>query len=356
MEIKNSKDDAIKGGKWSKPSASFYDRLLAEDNYKSLINEAFLVVRNVDKDTSFSASGCKYPHHSIKNGELVVNEAGVRAAYSRAKQMGVYRGSLKEHLDCHLHELGIIKEEKHIEENFNDIFQYLEIPNVTNEGTQIVEPKDDSIEESLDWIDQFVYSDAFRESVDVFEEKSHGPLKYCYRIGFDADTGKEVAIQFILDSSKVNKVGTNYDPDLQKDAVAAVKKTIKKYGHIDFTSEDSIKLGSKNTKINEKKSRVSGNDYLFKIGNGTIRIKDAANQSINVIDYAGNSHVYNVQAQYTELFDDDKLFNFELDSIIETNFDITMNNQNDLKLIENIDCKFSSDPHNIPIIYVNGIE
>lgn len=123
MQINNSKNDAIRSGKWVKPNASFYDTLVNEDNYKDLINEAFLKHGNINKDTPYSSSKCKYPHHVIKDGELVLSEPGVRAAYARAKQMGVYFGSLKEHLDRHLEELDVFKEEKHINENFDFIME-----------------------------------------------------------------------------------------------------------------------------------------------------------------------------------------------------------------------------------------
>ena len=123
MEIKNFKDNAIRSGKWNKPGASFYDRLIKEDNYKALINEAYLIHGPINKETVFSSAGVKYPHHEIKNGVLVVSEPGVRAAYARAKQMGVYRGALKKHIDKHLNELGVFAEEKHITENFEAIME-----------------------------------------------------------------------------------------------------------------------------------------------------------------------------------------------------------------------------------------
>lgn len=123
MKINNSKKDAIRSGKWSKPNASFYNTLISEDNYKDLIKEAFLRYGNINKDTPYSSSKCKYPHHAIKNGELVLSEPGVRAAYARAKQMGVYSGKSKEHLDKHLNELGVFNEEKLIKENFESIMQ-----------------------------------------------------------------------------------------------------------------------------------------------------------------------------------------------------------------------------------------
>ncbi len=91
----------------------------------------------------------------------------------------------------------------------------------------------------------------FHES--VFTEKSHGLLKYCYRIGFDVNTGKEVAVQFILDSSKITKAGDDMNidfarqstgnmnkstDDLNSDGIDKLKRNIKKYGYIDFTTDE----------------------------------------------------------------------------------------------------------------------
>ena len=92
---------------------------------------------------------------------------------------------------------------------------------------------------------------------------------------------------------------------------------------VDFSSDDVIKLGSKNTKVNEKKSKVSGSDYILSIGNSKIKLIGAADKSVTVIDYAGNSQTYNVQKNYVELFNDDNfaISASELDSILEPNFD-----------------------------------
>lgn len=113
MKIDNSRESAVQNGKWSSPGASFYDKLMEEENWKSLLNEAYLVapdkgIRNTeDERTSFSASGCKYPHHEIRGGKLVVSVPGIRAAYSRAAQQGILNGDVKSHLEKHIRELGM---------------------------------------------------------------------------------------------------------------------------------------------------------------------------------------------------------------------------------------------------------
>lgn len=105
-------------------------------NWKALLNEAYLITGSDIKkgETTYSASGCKYPHHKIVGGKLVVSEKGVKAAFSRAKQTGVFKGDVKSHLEKHYRELGLLKgsamEENSslvkIEQNFNDIKVMLE--------------------------------------------------------------------------------------------------------------------------------------------------------------------------------------------------------------------------------------
>lgn len=139
MKINNSNESAVMSGKWVKPGSDFYNRLLNEDNYHALINEAFLISGEVSKDTTYSQSGCKYPHHTIKNGELVVSAPGVKAAYSRAKQMGIYKGDVKAHLDKHMRELGFLnKDGVHYEEVMEENFRYIESVIDSTLGTDLV--------------------------------------------------------------------------------------------------------------------------------------------------------------------------------------------------------------------------
>ena len=89
------------------------------------------------------------------------------------------------------------------------------------------------------------------ESVyDFLYEKSHGNLKYTYRMGFDPLTGKQVAVEFLLEPDKITSVGDPIqtrklatqagrnpsDEEIEKKHTSAldiVKQTAKKFGHID---------------------------------------------------------------------------------------------------------------------------
>ena len=141
IKINNSYDAAIKSGKWSKPGADFFNKI---KNNKYLLKEAYLEVGDVKSDTTFSSSGCKYPHHVIKDGELVVSIPGIQAAYARAKQMGVCTGKLKAHLERHYKEMGIYQgsklfSENVIEDNFNFIEDVLSINRYTESFNEYYE-------------------------------------------------------------------------------------------------------------------------------------------------------------------------------------------------------------------------
>lgn len=155
LKINNNKEQAISSGKWKDPGAKLYDQLLnafycdgdiptdtkelereIKDGkylqWNDFLKEAYLVapVKGIKNSpygvTPYSRSGCKYPHHVIRNGELVVSIPGLKAAYSRAKQMGVFSGDLRAHLERHYKELGIYEDStmavnERIEHNFKNI-------------------------------------------------------------------------------------------------------------------------------------------------------------------------------------------------------------------------------------------
>lgn len=243
LTIDNSKDAAIKDGKWKNPGAKLYDKLLvaADSRYRhdgrnvfpepeeaetwnhwqDFLKETYLdvgkdIVNEQRMKTPFSKSGCRYPHHVIKDNKLVVNIPGLYAAYKRACQQHEYSGEIKKHIDRHMKELGLSISkfnESIIESNFDDIYKHLyesmgidlhgdisrheyspynEVVNMnpyphSNEmvgynnldhiGNQscIPEYTQEDIMKSLDWIDQFVNNEQFRESVNA---ENNGIIRY----------------------------------------------------------------------------------------------------------------------------------------------------------------------------------
>lgn len=196
IRIDNSKQSAIKSGKWKNPGSSFYYKILnsftiadpkrsEEDpdrydfDFRKVLQEAYLVapVEKIKNSpygiTPHSQSGCKYPHHVIRNGKLVVSIPGIQAAYARAKQQGIYKGKVKEHIDRHYKEMGLTMStmtesvdpiQDQIDDNFESIQRYLEEsldisfvhPDVVLESTEHVDPQQ-TIQETFDWMDQILY-------------------------------------------------------------------------------------------------------------------------------------------------------------------------------------------------------
>jgi hypothetical protein len=72
---------------------------------------------------------------------------------------------------------------------------------------------------------------------DILYERSHRLIKHCYRIGYDINTGERAAVQFELDTSKITRAGdANILNDKTTDNLDLIRKTIRKTGHIDFTT------------------------------------------------------------------------------------------------------------------------
>lgn len=269
IKINNSKDAAA-DGKWSNPGASLYDACMdafyCEGNiptdsrdlvdamksgkYKQWFNfleEAYLVapIKNIKNSpygrTPFSRSGCKYPHHVIRGGEMVLSIPGVKAAYSRACQMHDNKGEVKEHLERHMNELGI----KYHEESGTVYF---------DEEIDLME----AMEANFDDIESFLV------------ERSHGRLKYDFRLGWSYDTGHQIKIVYSLDGVNIDSVGDFYwahNPDNKKpdgsykmdgnQYLDYVRKNIRKVGNNDHKSSGQKVLAIvdmvDNTKLNSVK-------------------------------------------------------------------------------------------------------
>jgi len=105
IKINNTRESAVNSKSWQNPGRKLYSGLLEKSNNKSLLNEAYLVVESGYKDRP--SESLKYPHHSIKNNELVVNVAGVQASFQRACQVGVATGEVLAHIKKHYKELNL---------------------------------------------------------------------------------------------------------------------------------------------------------------------------------------------------------------------------------------------------------
>ena len=125
MKINNSKDAAVMSGSWSNPGRKLYSVLGKKSNAMTLYKEAYLVVDEASVDSAPSEA-LRYPHHVVRNGELVVSAPGVQAAFQRARQQNIATGEVLAHIRKHYKELGLsmenfstnfeVKEDKQLEE------------------------------------------------------------------------------------------------------------------------------------------------------------------------------------------------------------------------------------------------
>lgn len=223
LKINNSKNASVKSGKWRDPGAKLYDQLSSavyiasnirndprNKSSEDLLKEAYLVapVDNIkhgvhgENLTPYAKSGFKYPHHVIKDKELVVHEIGLKAAYARAKQMGVFCGEIKEHLEIHYKQLGLYEgSTMEIDESIENNFDY--VKNYIFESFNV----------DMDISDNLLVStikEATEDINNLILEASHGKLKYDFRMGWDYNTGHQIKVVYSLDNINITGVGDFY--------------------------------------------------------------------------------------------------------------------------------------------------
>lgn len=108
IEIDNKKESAVNSSGWENPGKALYEPILKAPNKKSLVDEAYLIVEDGYEEAP--SEKLKYPHHIIRNGKLILDVAGVKAAFVRAAQQGIDKGVVKAHLERHYKELGLSME------------------------------------------------------------------------------------------------------------------------------------------------------------------------------------------------------------------------------------------------------
>lgn len=239
IEIDNTKEASV-DGKWKDPGAALYVQLLnamymAPDNESDVndprnkytpdyLKETYLIapINKIKYGpygmTPFSRSGCKYPHHVIRKGKLVVHIQGLKAAYARAKQMGIFSGEVKEHLERHYKELGLYEGSKmqldeSLDQNFTDIENYI----AEEVGIDLYYTKD------------------------LFEERSHGKLNYAFRYGMNVENGHKIKVVFDLKDRDIISTGWHDEgQDLRKTDKASLQR-VRRYGSNDFVSSGIVK-------------------------------------------------------------------------------------------------------------------
>ena len=102
IRIVNTKEASVDGS-WENPRRKLLRPILDASNKNALLNEAYLIP-DLENPTTTT---CKYPHHVVRDGKLVIHVDGLKAAFSRAAQQGIVKGKVKSHLLKHYHELGL---------------------------------------------------------------------------------------------------------------------------------------------------------------------------------------------------------------------------------------------------------
>ena len=143
IKIDNSKESAI-NGIWSNPRRELFTPIINAKNKDTLLKEAYMISGEL-------MSECKYPHHKVQDGKLLIHIRGLEAAFQRASQQGIVSGEIKAHFLRHYNELGLSKEnfaDFALDLNNGKSFSSKELDNIKNKerlGTYKVEK--DKLEE-----------------------------------------------------------------------------------------------------------------------------------------------------------------------------------------------------------------
>lgn len=145
ITIDNTKDSAKNSNSWKNPGATFLNKCLEASNHEALVKEAYAVVPdNVSGDVSINDVG--YPHHDIVDGKMVVDVAGVEAAYKRAMQQKL-TGAPMDHINKHRKELGMDKENNQLNQSEKKVEQNVEKQDKSSE----FEKKNQEVKDVIDY-------------------------------------------------------------------------------------------------------------------------------------------------------------------------------------------------------------
>lgn len=204
ITIDNSKDSAIMSGSWSDPGATLLDKLLEAKNHTSLIKEGYLVIDGGD-DKDLSINDVHYPHHSLKDEELVVNAKGCEAALSRLRSQNV-EGEPITHIKKHYKELGLNMD------NFYDFglteedYSYLFADEKEGEKMskkEVTEKFSMTSNEIMDMMNQCVYQVKYQSGDDEYNKYWVSDYDDTYMYCYDSEFGGSVAIPYQYVDEKI---------------------------------------------------------------------------------------------------------------------------------------------------------
>lgn len=229
IKINNSKESAIMSETWNGQDADFLNKLLKASNHESLINEAYLIT---DKSGDVSVNDVHYPHHSIKNGELVVNKKGVISAFQRAKQQGI-TGEPINHLKRHYKELG------------------LDTENFSEGGKPLDKAKMMEMASKMECMAKYAMMDMGMEYAYAVDKDS----KMMYAIPYKMSDSEEM--EFAMEDMKKAKMACKYemmadDEEEDKEVYMAMGKIAKMKGFNDDQNVEGVAQAEENEKETDK--------------------------------------------------------------------------------------------------------
>lgn len=229
IKINNSKESAIMSEAWNGQGADFLNKLLKASNHESLINEAYLIT---DKSGDVSVNDVHYPHHSIKDGELVVNRKGVISAFQRAKQQGI-TGEPINHLKRHYKELG------------------LDTENFTEGGKPLDKAKRMEMASKMECMEKYAMMDIDMEYAYAIDKES----KMMYAIPYKMSESEE--FEFAMEDMKKAKMACKYemmadDEEEDKEVYMAMGKMAKMKGFNDDQNVEAVAQTEENEKESDK--------------------------------------------------------------------------------------------------------
>lgn len=118
IEIDNSKESAIIDEEWANPNSEFFEWIRCASNFKALYKENSLIL---EEDWEANVEKNEYPHHSIKDGKLVLNKEGLFKAYSKGMEQDIFSDNpgARRHILKHYKELGLDTLDLFNKEKFN---------------------------------------------------------------------------------------------------------------------------------------------------------------------------------------------------------------------------------------------
>jgi HK97 family phage prohead protease len=243
LEEKAINNQKVSTKPWSEVNKTELKQKLEEEGNTSYIKEAFLVVRDVEKRSTW-----KFPHHEYTNGELVVNRGGVVSAYAALKgarnEPAISTAEKKDAAKHLLKHYRVLKEQGHVDEIPEDLI------NMAKEFEELYQKEIDSIKEELE-------GDMETKEIEQAEiETKEG----------ETDNGEQTKEEDTIDNpeTKNEDGGADQEADSDEKSEETAEEGETEKESSDSSSEESGVDALKNF-INEAKNTTEGLNTLLEL-------------------------------------------------------------------------------------------